>query len=344
MQHEQYMQRALQLAALGEGAVFPNPMVGSVIVNDEGKIVAEGYHRYFGGPHAEVDAIHQVPSDADCSQLSLYVTLEPCSHYGKTPPCADLVISKGFKQVFIGSLDPNPQVAGRGMKRIEDAGILSHPPICEAEAKRLNKRFFTNQVKKRAYLIAKWAQCSNGFIAHANGSSAQVSDLPNQTLVHTWRATEQAIMVGYNTALWDNPSLTTRLVEGKNPIRLVLDQHGNLPSHLRVFDGVVRTIVLTENTAASYPNAELVVISDWTPLSILQAVWQKGIGSILLEGGAKTHEWFMQANVVDEFRVTVNPAISLADGIAAPRVSMPPVQPVTVGQTLLYQWHTFTEL
>ncbi len=221
------MQRCLELAAKGLGNVAPNPMVGCVIVCD-GEIVAEGYHEQYGCGHAEPNAIKQV-SDAILKKSTLYVTLEPCSHHGKTPPCADLIISKGIKKVVIGNLDSNPLVSGRGIQKLKEAGIEVEHGILDKECRALNKRFFTFHEKKRPYIILKWAQTQDGFISHnplpENKEDNWITGKESKALVHQWRGEEQAILIGYNTALVDNPLFTMhRLVKGKNPIRLIIDK------------------------------------------------------------------------------------------------------------------------
>ena len=229
------MKRALELAAKGFGSVSPNPMVGCVIVH-KNKIVAEGWHEKYGGPHAEVNAFKNLSEGIPASECDVYVTLEPCSHYGKTPPCADLIVREKPKRLFIGSLDPNPLVAGQGIERIKKAGIETVHGILDEENKELNKRFFTLFNVKRPYIILKWAQTNDGFIARKNYDSKWISCEESRKLVHQWRGEEDAIMVGKNTALHDNPKLNVRWGNGKDPVRVVLDKDNSLPKSHFLFD------------------------------------------------------------------------------------------------------------
>ena len=245
--HEKFMQRCIDLARLGAGNTAPNPMVGSVIVYD-GKIIGEGYHRRNGEAHAEVNAINSVNDKSLLRHASLYVNLEPCAHYGKTPPCANLIASIGIPNVIIGSVDSAAHVSGKGIQILKDAGCEVTTGVLESESRELNKRFFTFHEKKRPYIILKWAQTKDGFIdiLRNNNCSVEPTWITNEyakTLVHKWRSEEQAILIGTNTALADNPSLTTRLWKGKNPIRIVFDRNLRLPQGLRVFDDKAKTII-----------------------------------------------------------------------------------------------------
>ena len=226
MEHEKFMQRCLELAAIGSGYVAPNPMVGCVIVAND-LIIGEGYHRIFGGPHAEVNAFDEVENEDLLSSATLYVSLEPCSHFGKTPPCVDLIISKKIQRVVIGCRDSNPAVSGKGIDRLKRAGIEVIEGVLENECRWLNKRFFTFHERQRPYIVLKWAQTQDGYIDRIRGEASSginwVTSETTKSLVHKWRSEEQSILVGRNTIINDNPSLTVREYDGRNPIRIVID-------------------------------------------------------------------------------------------------------------------------
>jgi diaminohydroxyphosphoribosylaminopyrimidine deaminase/5-amino-6-(5-phosphoribosylamino)uracil reductase len=319
---ETYIKKTLELAVLGLGKVAPNPMVGCVIVKGN-KIVSEGYHKHFGEAHAEVNAIKNLPSDFDFSACTLYVNLEPCSHYGKTPPCADLIVAKKFKKVVIGALDPNPQVAGQGMEKLAQAGIEVSIGVLEKECKDLNKRFYTFHQKKRPYLILKWAQTADGFISRkplpVNKIENWVSSEESKELSHLWRSQEQAILIGFNTAVADDPELTTRLVQGNNPIRVVLDKNLELDPKLKVFNNLSHTIVFNTIKNEVKEKVEYIKI-DFEILvpEILKHLYQRNILSVIIEGGTKTHNLFIEAGLWDEARVLFNPTKLFYSGIKAP--------------------------
>src|ERR1051326_7252758 len=256
--HEKYMKRCLELAEKGFGKVAPNPMVGSVIVCDN-KIIGEGHHKKFGEAHAEVNAINSVKDKSLLKKSTLYVNLEPCSHFGKTAPCADLIIRYKIKYVVIGSIDTNPLVAGRGIQKLVSVGIDVMVGILEDECKELNKRFFTFYEKKQPYIILKWAETADGFIGIKNERLKITTEKANK-VVHQWRSEEQVIMVGTNTALCDNPKLTTRLVKGKNPLRVVVDEKLNIPYKFHLLDKKIPTIVFTAKKKSSAKNLEYVKI------------------------------------------------------------------------------------
>lgn len=333
------MQRCLELAAKGLGNVAPNPMVGCVIVCD-GKIVAEGYHEQYGSGHAEPNAIKQV-SDAILEKSTLYVTLEPCSHHGKTPPCADLIISKGIKKVLIGNLDSNPLVSGRGIQKLKDAGIEVEHGILDKECRELNKRFFTFHEKKRPYVILKWAQTNDGFISRLplpeNKEDNWITGKESKSLVHQWRAEEQAILIGFNTALVDNPLLTTRLAKGKNPVRLIIDEKLDLPHNLNIFNNEAKTIVFNSMKGSEHDNIRYVRIDFHNMIQeILNECYVLNISSIIIEGGTKTINEFIQKNTWDEARVFVNPNKTFEQGIAAPVISFNQSAPNQIGDDLLF--------
>jgi diaminohydroxyphosphoribosylaminopyrimidine deaminase/5-amino-6-(5-phosphoribosylamino)uracil reductase len=303
------MARCLVLAQRGEKAVMPNPLVGAVLVY-QGRILAEGYHHYFGGPHAEVDCLGKV-KQADESLISdstLYVSLEPCSHFGKTPPCANLIVEKKIKSVVVGCLDPNPLVAGKGIALLESNGIEVRFGVLESEARQLNKRFFTNQEKRRPFIILKWAQSADGFIAAADQKPLSISNAPTQLLNHVWRSQETAIAIGVNTVIKDNPSLTTRLVKGENPIRILFDPALNLQEpHYTIFNTEAKTLHLSKKD----------LLNNWS--EVVDYLWNKEqISSIIVEGGRKTLQYFIDANLWDEVRIITNESLVLENGYKGP--------------------------
>jgi len=333
------MQRCLELAEKGLGHVAPNPMVGCVIVCDN-EIVAEGYHELYGSAHAEPNAIKQV-SDAILKKSTLYVTLEPCSHFGKTPPCADLIISKGIKKVVVGNLDSNPLVAGKGIQKLKDAGIDVEFGVLDKECRELNKRFFTFHEKKRPYIILKWAQTQDGFISHwplpENKEDNWITGKDSKAIVHQWRAQEQAILIGYNTAIIDNPLLTTRLAEGKNPVRLIIDENLDLPITLNVFNDDAKTIVFNSMKGVEQDNLRYNRIEFKNTIQeILKECFVLNISSIIIEGGTKTICEFIKQNLWDEARIFVNPNKNFEQGIAAPYLSFHQTTPMQIGGDLLY--------
>ncbi|MDF2451529.1 MAG: riboflavin biosynthesis protein RibD [Bacteroidota bacterium] len=333
------MQRCLELAAKGLGSIAANPMVGCVVVCD-GKIVAEGYHEQYGLAHAEPNAIKLVSDDV-LKKSTLYVNLEPCSHFGKTPPCADLIISKGIKKVVVGCLDSNPLVAGKGIQKLEDAGIEVEHGILEAECRELNKRFFTFHEKKRPYVIFKWAQTQDGFISQwplpENKEDNWITGKESKRLVHQWRSEEQAILIGYNTLVADDPYLTTRLVDGKNPVRLVMTRSCDFSTQLNVFNGDAKTVVFNALKNETQGHVEFIKI-DWNQKvkAIMDYCFQHQISSLIVEGGTNTIYNFMNANMWDEARVFVNPHKKFEHGIVAPEIDLKTIKPVQVGEDLLY--------
>ena len=279
------MRRCLELAQLGEYDVAPNPMVGAILVNDKGKIIAEGYHHIYGGPHAEVNCFREAGDDVgDCT---LYVSLEPCSHYGKTPPCADLIISKGVKRVVVGMQDPNPLVAGQGIEKLRKAGIEVKVGVLEAECRELNKRFICLHEKKRPYVVLKWAQTANGSM------EGEISNAQTKQIVHKIRSENMAIMVGTNTVLTDNPKLTVTHWTGRNPIRVTVDRHNVIPADANIFNDAAETIIYRERT-------------DWP--YILSDLASRGIHSIMVEGGPTLLEHILASDLWDEVHVEIGPA------------------------------------
>jgi diaminohydroxyphosphoribosylaminopyrimidine deaminase / 5-amino-6-(5-phosphoribosylamino)uracil reductase len=306
--HEKYLKHCLVLAQKGFGKVAPNPMVGCVIVYKE-KIIGQGYHMKYGSAHAEVNAINSVKNKKLLKGATLYVSLEPCSHFGKTPPCADLVIAMGFKYVVIGTIDPNPLVAGKGLQKLVSAGCDVKVGILEDECRELNKRFFTFYEKKRPYIILKWAHTSDGYIGLADGKGRiQISSNESSKLLHQWRSEEQAIMVGTNTALVDNPQLTVREIKGKNPTRILIDRQLKVPSDFHLLDGSVPTIIFTAKENLGKKNVEYVVLDFKKDVlkQIMVELYKRKIQSLIVEGGAKLLNSFIQNNLWDEARVFTN--------------------------------------
>ena len=317
------MYRCLQLAKLGAGNVAPNPMVGAVLVY-ENEIIGEGYHQQYGLAHAEVNCINNV-SEANQSLIeksTLYVSLEPCAHYGKTPPCADLIIKNKIPNVVVACRDSYEEVHGKGIQKLHQAGVNVIVGILEKEALELNKRFFTFHTKQRPYIILKWAQSRDAKIANKDLSAVKISNDITNRLVHKWRSEEAAILVGTNTALYDNPSLTTRLWKGRNPVRLVIDLQLKLPISLHLFDGSVKTIVFNlvkykeENGVMFYklPSGEGIIPG------LLNAMYLLKIQSVLVEGGAKLLQSFIDQNCWDEARVITNEQLMIDRGIEAPEL------------------------
>ena len=319
---EQYMSRCIQLAELGAGNVAPNPMVGAVLVYDD-KIIGEGYHKKYGEAHAEVNCINSVEEKNQhlIEKSTIYVSLEPCAHYGKTPPCADLIIKNNIPKVVIGTKDIYKEVAGAGIEKLKNAGIEVLTGVLENECIDLNKRFFTFHQKQRPYIILKWAQSANGKIGSANNERILISNDYSNRLVHRWRSEESAILVGTNTALKDNPSLTTRLWKGKNPIRIVIDKNLKLPHELKIFSKTTNTIIFNSLKNTIEENVEYIKLENKNFLEeILRTLYKLNIQSVLVEGGAKTLQSFIDAGLWDEARVITNEEMIIESGIDAPEI------------------------
>ncbi|GAB4199274.1 MAG: bifunctional diaminohydroxyphosphoribosylaminopyrimidine deaminase/5-amino-6-(5-phosphoribosylamino)uracil reductase RibD [Thermoflexibacter sp.] len=314
-----YMNRAMELALHGRGEVSPNPMVGCVIVYQD-KIIGEGYHQKYGEPHAEVNAIHSVQNKELLSESTLYVNLEPCSHFGKTPPCADLIIKHQIKKVVVANLDTNPLVAGKGIQKLKNAGIEVQIGILEKEGKSLNKRFFTFMKRMRPYIILKWAETADGYIARENYDSKWISNSLSRRLVHKWRSEEDAIMVGMNTAFYDNPQLNVRDWTGRNPIRIVIDRNLRLPAHLHLFDGKQPTICYNSIKDNISPNVEHIKIKEGNFIKqVVENLYAKRIQSVLVEGGSGLINSLLENDLWDEIRV-FRTAICFGKGIKAPQI------------------------
>lgn len=300
------MQRAIQIANNGLGTTRPNPMVGAVIVYNN-KIIGEGFTSKYGGNHAEVNAINSVTDKSFLAKSTIYVTLEPCSHYGKTPPCSDLILHHKIPNVVIGCVDDNPQVAGKGIKKLMEAGCNVTIGVLEKECKDHHKRFFTFHNKKRPYIILKWAETNDGFIAPTSRDEQKPVWITNQLsrqLVHKWRAEEQAILVGTNTVIKDNPSLTVRDWTGENPIRVVLDRNSLLSNAYTIFNN----------------DAETLTFKDHTLIEVCDHLHQQNINSIIIEGGSKTLQLFIDEELWDEARIFKG-KIDFKDGVKAPKFS-----------------------
>lgn len=317
---EKYMRRCLELARNAECTAAPNPMVGAVIVCN-GRIIGEGYHVHCGQGHAEVNAIASVKDEMLLKESTLYVSLEPCSHYGKTPPCADLIVRKGIPRVVVGCVDPFPQVAGRGIRKLQTAGIAVTVGVLEAECRALIRRFVVFHTEHRPYITLKWAESADGFLdKRREGGEPVVLSTPVSSLyVHRLRAEHQAILVGTRTALLDNPSLTTRHWYGNNPLRMVIDRRLSLPAGLHLLDGSVPTVVLTEREERPCPGVEYCRLDASLPAlpQVFSYLYDRKLQSLLVEGGSQTLQSFLDAGCWDEIFVE-HAAVCLGDGVPSP--------------------------
>jgi len=313
------MLRALELAQAGRGLVSPNPMVGSVIVYGS-RIIGEGWHKQYGGPHAEVNAVTAVVDKNLLTESTIYVNLEPCSHVGKTPPCADMLVTQKLKRVVIANLDSNPLVSGRGIAKLRAAGIDVTTGILESAGRELNKRFFTAMEKQRPYIILKWAQTADGFLAREDGDSKWISNELSRQLVHKWRTEEDAVLVGRGTVLHDNPRLNVRDWSGRNPVRVVVDRSLKLNGSLHVFDGTQKTILYNTEREGEDNHRTMIRLNEKDFLNgLVTDLLQQKIQSIIVEGGAQILNAFMEAGLWDEARVfTSNGAFQ--KGLPAPRL------------------------
>ncbi len=314
------MTRAIELAENGLGKTSPNPMVGCVIVYDN-KIIGEGWHEKYGGPHAEVNAINAVKDQSLLEKSTLYVSLEPCAHYGKTPPCVELIIDKNIPKVVVANTDPNPMVAGKGINILREAGIDVITGVLEQDGNELNKRFFTYMQKKRPYIILKWAQTADGFIARENNDSKWISNEQSRKLVHKWRTEEEAILVGTKTALFDNPRLNVRDWEGKDPVRIVIDKDLSIPKNAHLFDQTQVTLCYNNVEERSDEYNEYIQINfskDIIP-QILEDLYVRKIQSVIVEGGTNVLNGFIEPGLWDEARVFTSPQ-TFGNGVKAPEV------------------------
>ncbi|SKB34374.1 diaminohydroxyphosphoribosylaminopyrimidine deaminase [Daejeonella lutea] len=339
-----FMRRCIELAALGIESVSPNPLVGALVVSD-GKIVGEGYHMKFGEAHAEVNAIKNVlESNADGPALlkrsTMYVSLEPCSHFGKTPPCADLIINSNIPRIVIGCRDPFPHVNGNGITRLRDAGVEVIEGILENECYTLNKRFFTRIQKQRPYIILKWAQTKDGFFAPENRSQKWITSSNSRQLVHRWRSEEDAVLIGKNTALADNPRLNVREWKGKSPIRIIVDRNLELSSSLNIFDQSQDTIIFNALRTELIGRTKYLELEDFDnllPQLICYQLYLMDIQSVIVEGGATVLNLFINAGLWDEARVFTGKE-EWESGIIAPVLEGKPLHTITVGSDELNTW------
>ena len=324
---ERYMARCLQLAANGQFGAPPNPMVGAVIVH-RGVIIGEGYHRQCGKAHAEVNAIASVKDQSLLRDSTIYVSLEPCAHYGKTPPCADLIIEKGIPRVVIGCRDSFDQVDGKGIQKLRQAGVEVIVGVLEKECLELNRAFFTFHAKKRPYITLKWAQSADGYIDAlrevGDGRTPVVFSTPASALrVHRLRALSDAILVGRRTAMLDNPSLTTRMWPGRDPLRLVIDREASLDMGLKLFDGTAKTVVFTDVFRDFTANVDVEQVAldftrDILP-QMMDYLYAHKVQRLLVEGGALLLQSFIDAGLWDEAFVEKAP-FALGSGVEAPRL------------------------
>ena len=326
MNHEYYIKRCLEISKQGIGTTRPNPSVGAVLVVDD-KIIGEGFTSPYGGNHAEVNAISSVKNDEDLKKATMYVTLEPCSHYGKTPPCADLIVKSGIKKVVIGCLDVNEIVAGKGIERLQNEGCEVVVGVLEKECKAHHKRFFTFHSKKRPYIILKWAQTQDGFIAPKNRvkqAPVWITQKVSRQLVHKWRGEEHSILVGTTTILDDNPSLDVRSWRGENPLRIVIDKDLKIPKDLKVYDDSVKTILINQKVTTSNENLFFEKINFSKPIAhqICQVLFKHKVQSLIVEGGTKTIQTFIDENLWDEARV-FSGLVNFNEGTKAPKLDVP---------------------
>lgn len=336
---EQFMQRAIDLAKIAGVNATPNPLVGAVIVHQD-TIIGEGFHQQFGEAHAEVNAISQIENQELLKESTIYITLEPCAHIGKTPPCAELLIQKQFKRVVIGTVDPFAKVAGKGIQLLENASISCTIGILEKECQELNKRFFTFHQQKRPYIILKWAQTQDGFIdaprnEHETGTIRWISSPETRVFVHQMRAQEQAILVGWKTILNDNPSLTVREVTGKSPLRIVLDKSLKAPQQATVFTDGLPTIVLNQLKNDQQNNVTYIQLTDFSLTQILSKLHEMNILSVIIEGGKTTLQGFIDEGFWDEAHVIVGKSI-FNQGIKAPKFSHIPKQSFSFSSDIVY--------
>lgn len=332
------MQQCLDLAIKASGKTLTNPMVGCVIVHQQ-KIIGEGFHTEYGKPHAEAEAINSVAEKSLLKNSVLYVNLEPCNHYGKTPPCADLIINSQIPEVVICNSDPNPLVAGNGIKKLQEHGIKVTVGILKEKGEFLNRRFFTFHRKKRPYIILKWAQTNDGFIDKIrNTVKSQIYPISGEKahqLVHQWRAEETGILVGKNTVINDNPNLTVRLAEGKNPVRIVLDRNLELKKEYSVFNTEAKTIIVNSiKNEVSENHHYLKPEDDFSLKSILKSLYATNIQSILAEGGAFTLNQFIKSGLWDECRIFTSPE-NWHEGLKAPEFNFIPSEEIKIGNDSL---------
>jgi diaminohydroxyphosphoribosylaminopyrimidine deaminase/5-amino-6-(5-phosphoribosylamino)uracil reductase len=324
--NNKFMRRCLELASKAEGLTYPNPMVGSVVVYD-GKIMGEGYHLRSGESHAEVNAINSVSDKTKLKLSTLYVNLEPCSHFGKTPPCADFIISNGIPRVVIGTIDTSEKVSGKGVTTLREAGCEVRSGILEADCRRLNRRFFTFHEKRRPYITLKWAKSADGYLDIIRSGDHKrepnwITGKPERVLVHKWRASEQAILVGAGTVRTDNPRLNVREWNGPDPLKLILSSSGSLTIGSSVNNTNKKTVVFTHNSTAVIPDLVKVILKEDTASSgqICEYLYSSGIQSLFIEGGAEVLNHFISTGLWDEARVFTGEE-HFTEGVKAPVIS-----------------------
>ena len=335
---ELWMQRCLDLAVLGAGTTSPNPMVGAVIVNKD-KIIGEGYTSPYGGPHAEVNAIQSVidhygESSKDLfKESTIYVSLEPCAHFGKTPPCADLIVSKGFKRAVIACQDPYAKVNGLGIQKLKDAGIEVEFGILEEKAKWVNRRFFTRLKEFRPYVILKWAETADGYFAPLENVQRWISNKASKQLVHKWRKEEDAVLVGKGTAKADNPSLTVREWKGRNPKRILIDKNLEITSDFNLYNSEAETLIFNAEVTDWRENIKLIALENfdlYLPQQILYQLYLMDVQSVIIEGGKKTLDMFIEAGLWDEARVFQSNE-KWGEGMISPKISGKMIDNIKVG-------------
>lgn len=338
MNHEHYIKRCLQISKLGIGTTRPNPSVGAVLVVDD-RIIGEGFTSPYGGNHAEVNAISAVKDPTLLATATMYVTLEPCSHFGKTPPCADLIIKNEIKKVVIGCLDSNVLVAGKGIERLQNAGCEVIVGVLEKECKAHHRRFFTFQIKKRPFIILKWAQTLDAYIAPKNRvtqTPVWITNEVSRQLVHKWRSEEQSILVGTTTVLDDNPGLDVRHWKGEDPVRIVIDKELEIPANLKVYDGSVKTIFINETRTYAKGTIffEKINFSEPIAIQICAVLFKHKIQSLIVEGGTKTIQTFIDENLWDEARV-FSGEVHFNDGVNAPKLDVIPTKEENIKDDIL---------
>ncbi len=343
------MVRCIELAMNGLGHVSPNPMVGAVIVHED-NIIGEGFHREFGSAHAEVNAIQSVISNYHnhaelLSNSTLYVNLEPCAHFGKTPPCSDLIIQHKIPQVIIGNVDPFEKVKGKGIEKLIASGIKVVTGVLEKECSELNKRFFTFHNKQRPYVILKWAQTQNGFFTSLEKEQVWITSKLSKKLVHKWRAEETAILVGKTTALVDNPELTVREWKGKNPVRIVIDKNLALPNNLNIFNNEAKTLIFNQLKTETKENVHYLQIefNEYLPQFILYQLYLMDVHSVIIEGGVFTLESFIKHGLWDEARCLIG-NMHIKDGINAPKLGHLPISEEIIGDDRLIFYRNNTTI
>lgn len=338
--HTHWMERCLQLARLGASSAAPNPLVGAVLAQGD-RLLAEGWHRRAGEPHAEVNCLRAFGDGPVASDAVLYVNLEPCNHHGRTPPCTELIIARGVKHVVIAHVDPFPAVSGTGIERLRSAGVEVTVGVEKAHARWTNRRFLTSIEQGRPYIVLKWAQSADGFLdkhPRDERSVQRISDGATDVLVHQWRSEEQAILVGSRTVINDDPRLDVRHVEGRSPLRVVIDRQCKTPAGSRVFDGCTPTLLFTSRVRSELPVEQFVLGLADDPIDcMLSELQRRSIRSVLIEGGAELLGHFIERGLWDEARVIIAP-VQFLSGTPAPSLNKAPVRSLASGPDTI-QFH-----